>query len=284
MAIEQQIPQSASNLTKISTPYKTTFPAGFYIFEADNITSTMRTSINAAIIAVAVVLFAFIMAAAYKYKYRAEEQIFVTGLAEKNFSSDLIVWTASYSRSASDLKGAYATLKSDENAIRRYLKGKGIADSSLVISAVDIMKNYSNQYDNNGRMTSSVFSGYTLTQNIKIESGEVDKVEDISRAITELIEDGIELNSQSPSYYYSKLSELKIDLLAEASEDAKARAQSIADHAGSKLGDLKKATMGVFQITAQNSNEDYSYGGTFNTTSKNKTASITLRTQYGVSN
>jgi hypothetical protein len=104
----------------------------------------------------------------------------------------------------------------------------------------------------------------------------------MSREITTLLQQGIELNSSSPSYYYSRLNELKIDLLAKASADAKQRAESIATNSGGKLGDLKKANMGVFQITGRNSNEDYSYGGAFNTTSKEKTASITLKVEYQV--
>jgi hypothetical protein len=75
---------------------------------------------------------------------------------------------------------------------------------------------------------------------------------------------------------------LKIDLLANAAKDAKQRAESIAENSGASLGKIKKATMGVFQITGKNMNEDYSYGGAFNTSAKEKTASITLRVEYQV--
>jgi hypothetical protein len=242
----------------------------------------MKGAINAIIIAVAVVLFALITGAAFKYKYKTADKITVTGLAEKDFVSDLIVWTGNYSRTNMDLKAAYAALKTDESNIRTYLKGKGLADGELVFSAVDINKDFSNKTDESGRIVSSVFNGYVLKQTVKVESKSIEKVEGISREITELIEQGIEINSSAPAYFYSRLSELKIDLLAKASADAKNRAESIAKNAGSSLGSLKNASMGVFQITGKNSNEDYSYGGAFNTSSKNKTASITLKTEYAV--
>jgi hypothetical protein len=73
-----------------------------------------------------------------------------------------------------------------------------------------------------------------------------------------------------------------MDLLAKASEDAKLRAETIAKSVGGSLDGLKKANMGVFQITGKNSDEDYSYGGTFNTADKQKTASITIRMDYGL--
>lgn len=242
----------------------------------------MKGAINAIIIAVAIILFAFITGAAFKYKYKTADKITVTGLAEKDFVSDLIVWTGNYSRTNLDLKAAYAALKADESNIRTYLKAKGLADADLVFSAVDINKDFSNKTDESGRIVSSVFNGYVLKQTVKVESKNIERVEGISREITELIEQGIEINSSAPAYFYSRLSELKIDLLAKASADAKNRAESIAKNAGSNLGSLKNANMGVFQITGKNSNEDYSYGGAFNTSSKNKTASITLKTEYAV--
>jgi len=242
----------------------------------------MKNYVSPIAIAIAIIAGVLLLANAYKYKYKATETITVTGLAEKDFISDQIVWTGNYSRKTMDLKSAYSQLKEDESKIRNYLKGKGVTDAEMVFSAVSIDKEFSSRYDENGRITGSEFTGYNLKQDVTVESKDIEKVEKISREITELIESGIEFNSSSPSYYYTKLSELKIDLLAKASADAKQRAETIAKNSGSRLGNIKKATMGVFQITGQNSNEDYSYGGAFNTSSKNKTASITIRIDYAV--
>ena len=191
------------------------------------------------------------------------------------FSSDLIVWSGSFNRYGFELKTAYAILKQDEAAIKAYLNGRGIPDSNIVFSSVNISKNYQRRFDDKGNEISVEFSGYTLTGKVRVESKDIVKVEKLSREITELLEKGIELNSNVPEYYYTRLNEIKIDLLAKASEDAKTRAETIAKNSGGSLGGIKKATMGVFQITGKNANEDYSYGGAFNTSSKEKTASIT---------
>ncbi|WP_339922017.1 hypothetical protein [uncultured Cyclobacterium sp.] len=66
-------------------------------------------------------------------------------------------------------------------------------------------------------------------------------------------------------------------MISKATEDAKLRAEMIAKNSGAKLGNLRAANMGIFQITGQNSGEDYSWGGTFNTSAKTKTASITMK-------
>ncbi|MEO6523361.1 MAG: SIMPL domain-containing protein [Mucilaginibacter sp.] len=242
----------------------------------------MKPNINALIIGISLILISLIFSGTYKYKFKDAENITVTGLAEKNFTSNLIVWKGDYSRKSPDLKSAYSLLKEDEAAVSAYLKGKGISDSEVLFSSVDITKDYAKTYDAHGIITGSKLEGYSLKQSISVKSTDIDKIEKVSREITELIQKGIEMNSMPPSYYYTNLSALKIDLLAKASADAKSRAETIAKNSGSQLGKIKQATMGVFQITGENDNESYAGGGTLNTTSRNKTASITIRIDYAV--
>ena len=108
----------------------------------------------------------------------------------------------------------------------------------------------------------------------------MDKIEKASREISNLISQGIELSSSNPNYYYSKLEDLKLELIAQASENAKQRAENIATKSGGNLGKLQKADLGIFQITGKNDNEEYSSGGALNTKKKKKTANITVKTSY----
>lgn len=242
----------------------------------------VKTNSKLVVTALTAIIVAFILGAAYKYKFKQTETIVVTGMAEKEFVSDLVVWSGDYNKTSMDVKEAYALLKKDESTIRTYLQSKGVEEKEIVFSAINTNKLIDSKYDAEGRIIGSVFNGYSLSQTVSVSSKDINKVEKISREATELIESGIEFNSSAPQYFYSKLSELKIDLLAKASADAKTRAQTIAENAGGGLGSLRKAAMGVFQITGQNTDEDYSYGGVFNTTSINKKATITIKTEYAV--
>ena len=97
--------------------------------------------------------------------------------------------------------------------------------------------------------------------------------ENISREISALLAQGVDSSSPpQPDYYYSKLDDLKLELIEKSTVDAKARAEKIAAKSGAKLRKLKTARMGVFQITGANTNEEFSAGGNFNTSSKNKKA------------
>ena len=240
----------------------------------------MKTHLNNIIIASAIILTALIFANALKNRNKSSNSISVTGLGSKDFISDLIVWSGSFVRKSMNLKDAYAELDKDRENIKNYLISKGIKADNIVFSAVAIEKEFDDVYDNSGNKTKSIFTGYLLKQNIQIESNEVDKIEDISRQVSELINSGIEFYSDEPQYYYTKLAQLKIEMIAEATQDANIRAKKIAENAGSDIGRLKNADMGVFQIVAQNSSEEYSWGGSFNTTSKRKTATITVKLEY----
>jgi len=234
------------------------------------------------IIAVAIVLTALIFSNAFQNRNKANNIISVTGLGSKDFVSDLIVWSGSFTQKSMNLKEAYALLDKDRDNIKTYMISKGLKNENIIFMAVNINKEFDNTYDETGKRVRSTFTGYRLTQTVQIESNEVDKVESISREVSELINKGIEFYSNYPEYYYTKLSELKVEMIAEATKDANTRAQKIAENAGSRVGRLKRADMGVFQIIAQNSSEDFSWGGSFNTTSKRKTATITVKLNYEV--
>ena len=240
----------------------------------------MRNQISIIIAAVAIIVLGLILGHSYTYKYQNRNRVSVAGSAYFNFTADLIVWSASVECSSMDIKNAYTKLKNDDQQILAYLKSHGMADSEIVFSSISSDKEFENTYNSNGNQTGKVFKGYKLNQSVKVESKNIDKVERISREITELLQQGIELNSGEPLYYYTRLADLKIDLLAKASADAYSRAQTIAKNAHSSLGKLKEANMGVFQITGQYSNESFTYSGTFNTSSKNKTANVIVRMEY----
>lgn len=242
----------------------------------------MRNHANTLIIALAVIVAAYLFSHAFQNRNQSADTISVTGLGKKDFVSDLIVWSGSFSKKSMILKEAYAALDADREKIKSYLLSKGIKDTEIVFSAVNFNKDFDYIYNENGSTKQQIFTGFNLTQTVTIQSTQVNMIEEISRQSSELINSGVEFYSNPPEYYYTKLAELKIKMIAEATKDARTRAQSIAENAGAGLGHLKKSDMGVFQITGQNSSEDFSYGGSFNTMSKNKTANITVKLVYQV--
>jgi len=237
--------------------------------------------ISAIIFAIAIVLASYFLGNAYVERAQPKGVISVTGSGSENFTSDLIVWEGKFSRTFPNLKQAFEDLESDKEIVKEYLISKGIKSENIVFNSVQTIEQQENQYQN-GNYVGSIFKGYELNQSVKIESVDVELIEKVSREITELLNKGVQFNSTPPRYYYTKISDLKISMISKATEDARLRAEKIAENSGGSLGKLNNASMGVFQITGQNSGEDYSWSGAYNTQDKKKTASITMRLEYEI--
>jgi len=236
---------------------------------------------NALLFSAAILGAAILLGNAYLKRAQTNDVISVTGLGTKDFTSDLIVWEGTFTRENLNLQNAYTDLNRDKELVRQYLTSKNIELNNVVFNSVSMQEKIRPRYDE-GRYVGEEFEGYILSQSIQIESKEVEKIELLSREITELLNQGVQFYSYAPRYYYTQLADLKIEMIARATEDAFIRAKQIAENAGGSLGKLKVARMGVFQITGQNSTEDYSWGGVYNTESKQKTASITMRLEYKI--
>lgn len=211
----------------------------------------------AVIAAVAIVAASLILANGVEKVKGGGNRIIVTGSAKQQITSDLIVWTGNFSAKSPALQEAYGILEADKGKVHDYLIGQGVPEDAIVFSSINTTTNYI--VLPNG-MYSSDIDYYELNQTVTISSGEIEKITDISRKVTELINEGIQFQSNSPQYMYTKIADMKVTMLAEATKDAKKRAEMIAENAGNKLGNLKYADMGVIQITPLYSNEVSDYG------------------------
>ncbi|MFM8472847.1 MAG: SIMPL domain-containing protein [Candidatus Kapaibacterium sp.] len=236
--------------------------------------------LSAVAISIAVVAGLSVLASTWKRTHDVYQKIAVTGVAHLDFESDKIVWSPSFERTGTQINDVYALMKADAEMVRTYLLSHGVSEKEFVFDAVNIGRE--TRIVQAGNQSHEEFAGYRLSQSVTVQSGNIDKVERISREISELLKSGMQLTSNSPLFYYSKLAEVKANLLAQASEEGRSRAMTIARNAQGNLGSLRKADMGIFQITGQNTNEDYSWSGAYNTTSRFKTASVTVKMEFNV--
>src|SRR5690606_39792954 len=192
----------------------------------------MKNTFSAIVFAVSIIVAAVILGNAFLNRNKSDHKISLTGLGQMDFTSDLIVWEGVFNKDNTDLRQAYADLDKDKEIITDYLKSKGIEEGGLVFSAVQTNEKSKPNYTNDGRYLGETFLGYNLSHTIKLQSQDVNKVEQISREITELVNQGLQFYSQPPRYYYTKLADLKIEMISQATEDARIRAEKIAENSG----------------------------------------------------
>jgi len=235
-------------------------------------------AIIALILALGLIVSSYIAIGGYVKARSNSNLITVTGSAKKQIKSDLIVWDGGFSAQATQLGDAYTYLQAAQEKVKAYLREKGIADSDMIFLAISTTANH--VMLPNGVMSNQIES-YMLSQNVEIRSGDVDKITGISRSATELINRGVQFQSNQPQYFYTKLADLKIEMLSLATKDARTRADQIATNAGSRLGRLRTAKMGVFQITPLYSNDISDYGIN-DTTSIDKEITAVMNCQFEI--
>lgn len=204
-----------------------------------------------------IVLAALIFGWFYSSAKKGDEAITVTGSAKRRISSDLVVWTAGVSAQAPQLADSYAQLSGSIPKIKQYLLSKGIPEEQMTVSSITTTT--VKRRDSDGNETAEI-TGYSLSQQIEVRSNDVAKIAQIAREATELINQGILIESSAPKYYYTKMGDLKVEMLGEAAKDAKERAEKIASSTGNSIGSVRSAKMGVLQITAADSTDVSDYG------------------------
>lgn len=213
-----------------------------------------------------------------KVRKFSTEVITVTGSAERNIVSDSIVWRSEFSRRNPVLTAGYEMLKQDLAVVQSYLAAQGILAAEMTPGPVQTTVIY--KKNEKGNDTNDI-QEYELRQQIEIRSSRVDEVRVIANASTELIEKGIQFISQVPEFFYMKLPELKVEMLAKATENAKDRALHMVQATGSKISFMRSARMGVFQITPVNSFE-VSDWGTNDTSSFEKKVTAVVNVSFGI--
>lgn len=209
---------------------------------------------------------------------KGDQTITVTGSARKRITSDQVIWTSAISYQASTLSEAYRSLSESVPRVKAYLVSKGIPENQITVSSISSQTLHGRT--NEGGETSEI-TGYSLRQELSVQSTEVNKIEQIAREATELINQGILIESMPPVYLYTKLGDLKIEMLAEAAKDAKRRAEQIAQSTDSSIGSVRTARMGVLQITAADST-DVSDSGMNDTSSIEKDITAVVNIGFAV--
>jgi len=209
------------------------------------------------IIALAIIISAFLISGVAKDYTKKDQTINVTGSAKRDIVSDLGKLSFSISINAATQLEGMREINNQKPALIAFLNAKGIVADKIKLKPVNAYPNY--EMGVNGYQTSRI-SSYTVSQELGIESNNVQLIENISLEASSLLEKGLNVNIFQPEYYYTKLAPMKIEIQAEAAADAKNRATKIAEATGRKIGPLTTARMGVLQITPENSNNISDYG------------------------
>jgi uncharacterized protein len=229
-------------------------------------------------LSIAIIAAALISGKAIQDAKKGNDVLTVTGSAKKTISADYITWRMSVASQQPTLQQAYQEVEEYTARIKSYLEEKQIPESEIMLKSLE---SYPVQEILPNGSQSDKTIGYVMTQRFEVSSKEVDRIDKLSRQATELINEGIPLESSTPEYIYTQLNKLRIEMIAEATKDAKARAEAIANNTDSEVGSVRSAKTGVFQITPKYSTE-VSDQGVYDTTTLEKDITAVVSVDFGL--
>ncbi|GAA0500613.1 SIMPL domain-containing protein [Deinococcus depolymerans] len=217
----------------------------------------------------------------------ASDVINVTGSARRSITSDQAVWRFTV-RSVDDtsLQGAYRTFRATQPAVDSFLKAQTLKPDELRREPVNAgPERYTVIETLNGENREVERTRFVVSETYRLQSNDIRRIQgavsDATAAFVQASTDGVSIESSDIEYLYTRLADVRLELLKEASQDAQRRAQAIAQSAGNSVGAVKNARMGVFQITPrfETSVED---SGSYDTSSLEKDVTAVVEIDFVV--
>lgn len=171
----------------------------------------------------------------------------VRGLCEKEVEANKVTWPIVTQDMGNDLVTLYGRTQAVNAKILEFLKSNGVTDNEISVNSPNVSDNEAQSYD-----PSRVKNRYSLTNVIVVTSSDVKKIRALINRQTELLKEGIAIIAESyqypTTYEYTGLNDIKPEMIAEATENARQAANKFSEDSGSRLGKIKTATQGQFSI------------------------------------
>ena len=186
----------------------------------------------------------------------AVRTVSVKGLSEREVPADKVIWPLVYKELGNDLGTIYRTINTKNTIVINFLKANGISDAEISIAAPGIVDMQAERYGNQ-----SVPYRYNVTSVITVSSNQVEKVRELIVKQASLLEKGVAIVSGDYQYntqfLFTKLNELKPEMIAEATKNARDAANQFAADSESHIGKIKTASQGQFSIEDSDSSTPF---------------------------
>lgn len=174
-----------------------------------------------------------------------DRTVSVRGLAEREVPANVVIWPIQFTDSNDDLVGLYAAIQKKTEMITKFLEQHGFERSEITVSPPSVQERGSESSDGQKGPR------YRGTASVTVYSNKIDAARAAIQRTLDLGKMGIVISGgweSEPTYMFTKLNDLKPDMIEEATKNAREAAEKFANDSGSKLGKIRSATQGLFEI------------------------------------
>lgn len=201
------------------------------------------TVIASAIVAASICILGFCIKAGIDNVAFRDRMVTVRGLAERTVEADFVTWPMTYSIAGNDLPTLYERMQRNNAIVVKFLTDNGITSDEISVNPPDLYNSEGNVYGANQAKYQ-----YNLTVNITVATKKVAKVRELLLRQSELLKEGVAAGNNYINYQFNGLNDIKPEMIAEATKNARAAADRFAADSDSHIGKIKTATQGQFSI------------------------------------
>ncbi len=173
-----------------------------------------------------------------------DRAVTVRGLSERIVKADLAVLALRFVEAGDDLAATQAEVDGDLATVRAFLARQGFAAAEVELGQLGVTDRYAQEYQ-----SGDVQARYRVAQTVVVRTPNVDRVQTASRALDQLVRGGVTLQDYNgPSFLFTKLNDVRAPMIAEATASARTGARQFAADSGARLGPIKSANQGSFEI------------------------------------
>ena len=172
----------------------------------------------------------------------------VKGLSEREVKADLGFWPIRFVVTGPTLEAARSALEASQGSVKTFLTSKGFEEADWTIQNIQVedrMAGYNAQ-------STPENTRFVLTEDILVRSADVQKLTGAAKSVGDLLKLGVVMSSDSynagPSFIFTKIADLKGEMLTEATKRARELAEKFAAESGAKVGDIQSANQGIIEI------------------------------------
>lgn len=208
---------------------------------------SLRAILSAIVIAIGIAAAGGLLADGVREARTADRYVTVKGLAERDVKADLALWPMRFVATGNALAEAQAKIRSDASTVVAFLTGAGIAREDIAVQSLEVTDAFAQPY-----RSGPVESRFIVAQTLMVRSTDVERIAAASQAVGDLVAAGVVLSAEGqgggPAYVFTGLKDIKPEMIAEATRSARAAAEQFAADSGSRIGGIRTANQGLFQI------------------------------------
>ncbi|MCF8076948.1 MAG: SIMPL domain-containing protein [Desulfotignum sp.] len=188
---------------------------------------------------------------------QSDRTVTVKGLSEREYEADIVIWPIQFTTVGNELEDLYSAIDQSAESIQTFLQNAGIKQEEITVSTPAIVDKSAQQYGNE----STLLFRYTASQSVTVYSDNIKAVRTVMGKLSELGKQGIVLTGENyesqTEYIFTRLNDVKPDMIEEATKKAREVAEKFALDSKSKLGKIRSASQGQFSIRPRDKNNPH---------------------------